>query len=95
VLLDLEASSEIDIPTNDMLGELAEDLEAEEVELHLARVRAPVRRLLTASGVAEQVGEARIHRRVEDGLHALETERGGDGLDQRSPAQEASTVREK
>jgi len=72
VLLDLEATSETDLPTNDMLGELAEDLEAEGVELRLARVRAPVRQLLTASGVAAQIGDGRIHRRVDDGLRALD-----------------------
>lgn len=94
VLLDLEATSEIDIPTNDMLGELAEDLEAEGVELHLARVRAPVRRLLTASGIATRIGEAKIHRRVEDGIHAIETEGGGDGLDARASAREVAPDKE-
>jgi high affinity sulfate transporter 1 len=89
VLLDLEATSEIDIPTNDMLGELAEDLGAEGVELRLARVRAPVRRLLTASGVAARIGEAKIHPRVEDGLRALEAEGGGDGSDPRATPGEA------
>ena len=74
VLLDLEATSEIDIPTNDMLGQLAEDLEAEEVELRLARVRTRVRALLTASGVAARIGEDRIYQRVEDGLDGLQAE---------------------
>ena len=74
VLLDLEATSEIDLPTNDMLGELVEDLEAEGVELRLARVRAPVRALLATSGVAARIGEDRIYQRVEDGLDELQAE---------------------
>jgi high affinity sulfate transporter 1 len=90
VLLDLEATSEIDLPTNDMLGELAEDLEAEGIELHLARVRAPVRRLLTESGVAARVGEANIHPRVEDGLRALDAEGGGDGSGRRATPGQAA-----
>jgi sulfate permease, SulP family len=73
VLLDLEATSSIDVPTNDMLGELAEDLESEGVELRLARVRAPVRSLLHESGVAARIGEEKIHPRVEDGMAALQS----------------------
>jgi SulP family sulfate permease len=73
VLLDLEATSSLDVPTNDMLGELAEDLESEGVELRLARVRAPVRSLLHESGVATRIGDEKIHPRVEDGLAALQS----------------------
>ena len=51
VLLDLELTNELDVPSADMLKELHDDLDAAGVQLMLARVRPAVRDLLDRSGV--------------------------------------------
>ena len=67
VLLDLELTNEIDVPSADMLGELHEDLEASGVQLLLARVRPAVRDLLDRSGVTAKIGAEHIYGRVLEG----------------------------
>jgi sulfate permease, SulP family len=54
VVLEL-SQADIDLETLDMLGELADALAAERVELRLAGVRAVARPLLERSGVVERV----------------------------------------
>jgi sulfate permease, SulP family len=68
VLLDLELTNEIDIPSADMLKELEADLDAAGVQLMLARVRPPVRDLLDRSGVTEAIGAENIYNRVLEGV---------------------------
>lgn len=70
VLLDLELTNEIDVPSADMLEELHDDLEAAGVRLMLARVRPTVRDLLDRSGVTEAIGAENIHGRVLEGVVA-------------------------
>jgi sulfate permease, SulP family len=70
VLLDLELTNEIDVPSADMLQELHDDLEAAGVRLMLARVRPAVRDLLDRSGVTEAIGAENIHGRVLEGVVA-------------------------
>ncbi len=70
VLLDLELTNEIDVPSADMLEELEADLEAAGVQLMLARVRPPVRDLLDRSGVTEAIGAENIYNRVLEGALA-------------------------
>ena len=67
VLLDLELTNEIDVPSADMLKELHDGLDAAGVKLMLARVRPPVRDLLDRSGVTKAIGEEHIFRRVLEG----------------------------
>jgi sulfate permease, SulP family len=67
VILDLELTNEIDIPSADMLEELEADLDAAGVQLMLARVRPPVRDLLDRSGVTEAIGAENIYNRVLEG----------------------------
>jgi len=67
VLLDLELTNEIDVPSVDMLKDLQRDLAASGVQLMLARLRPPVRDLLDRSGVTSAIGVNHIHRRVLDG----------------------------
>ncbi len=55
VILDLSGSTELDIQTADMLGELAAALHRDGIELCLAEVRAPALEILARSGVAERV----------------------------------------
>jgi sulfate permease, SulP family len=56
LLLDLAASSELDVESVDMLAELRLALEREGLELRLANVRAPVLELLRRSGLADDLG---------------------------------------
>ena len=67
VLLDLELTNEIDVPSADMLKELHDDLEAAGVQLLLARVRPAVRDLLDRSGVTAKIGAEHIYGRVLEG----------------------------
>ena len=63
VLLDLEMSSELDIPSVDMLGELKVELGKRNAELWLSRLHGPVRDALDRSGILEQVGAQNIYPR--------------------------------
>ena len=64
VLLDLEMSSELDVPSVDMLGELKLELEKRNAELWLSRLHGPVRDALDRSGILEQVGPQNIYPRT-------------------------------
>jgi high affinity sulfate transporter 1 len=70
VLLDLEMTSEVDMPGAEMLAELKEKLTGEHVDLLLSRVRYPVRNLLDHSGVTQQLGAENFHTRTIDGVLA-------------------------
>lgn len=54
-MLELSESPDLDLQTLDILGELADALTAEGVELRLASVRAPVLELLRRSGLLSRV----------------------------------------
>jgi high affinity sulfate transporter 1 len=68
VLLDLELTNELDVPSADMLRELDDDLDAAGVQLMLARARPVVRDLLDRSGVTEAVGAEHFYGRVLEGV---------------------------
>jgi high affinity sulfate transporter 1 len=68
VLLDLELTNELDVPSADVLKELNDDLEASGVQLMLARVRPAVRDLLDRSGVTAAIGEEHFCGRVLEGV---------------------------
>jgi high affinity sulfate transporter 1 len=68
VLLDLELTNEIDVPSADMLKDLHDDLHAAGVQLLLARVRPAVRKLLDRSNVTATIGEEHIYSRVLEGV---------------------------
>jgi anti-anti-sigma regulatory factor len=70
VLLDLEMTSEVDMPGAEMLAELKEKLEGQQVDLLLSRVRHPVRDLLDRSGVTQKIGAQNFHLRTIDGVLA-------------------------
>ena len=70
VLLDLELTNELDVPSADMVKELNDDLDAAGVQLMLARVRPVVRDLLDRSGVTEAIGAEHIYGRVLEGVLA-------------------------
>jgi len=71
VLLDLEATMELDISSADTLAEIASELQAQQIALLLARVRDPVLAMLRRAGVATRVGEQHIYHTVDDGVQAF------------------------
>ena len=68
VILDLEMSPELDVPSVDMLGELKECLDMLNVALIMARVHRPVEEILESSGVMDKIGTENIYER---GLDAM------------------------
>ena len=65
IALDLEQSTELDLQSADALGELADALRQDGIELRLAVVHAPALEVLTRSGVAERV---RIEPSLDDAV---------------------------
>jgi MFS superfamily sulfate permease-like transporter len=55
VLLDLGATTDLDVPSADMLAELGEELHSHDVRLMLMRVIAPVREMLEHAGALEKI----------------------------------------
>jgi high affinity sulfate transporter 1 len=68
VLLDLEMSNQLDVPSVDMLVELKEELDQRDVDLWLARLHGPVREALERSGFVQQIGQEKIHPRSLDSI---------------------------
>lgn len=64
VVLDLEMTSDLDIPGAEMLGALHEELGAGGVRLRLSRLQPEARDLLDRSGITERVGAENIHLRT-------------------------------
>jgi MFS superfamily sulfate permease-like transporter len=60
LVIDLGATTDLDVPSADMLRELYEELEGEEIRLMLVRVIASVREFLSRAGVVEAIGEDNI-----------------------------------
>jgi sulfate permease, SulP family len=55
VVLDLSASTDLDLQTADTLEELRQQLARDDIELRLAGVRVPAREILDRAGVSERV----------------------------------------
>jgi sulfate permease, SulP family len=72
VLLDLEATSDLDLESADTLAGLREDLDREGIELWLTRVHAPVREMLDRMNPADRVGEKWIFPSVFAGVKAYQ-----------------------
>jgi MFS superfamily sulfate permease-like transporter len=68
VLLDLDMTYELDIPSLDMLVELKEELERYDVTLSLAKVHDDVQELLERSGVIDAIGEENISQSITEGI---------------------------
>ena len=58
VLLDLGATTDLDVPSADMLAELGEELQGRNVRLMLMRVITPVRQMLELAGAMEKIRPA-------------------------------------
>jgi len=68
VLLDLEATTLLDISSADTLAEIVAELHGEGIALLLARVRDPVLAMLRRGGVAASIGENHIYHMVDEGV---------------------------
>ncbi len=68
VLLDLEMSFGLDVPSVDALAELKKELEAQDVDLMLARVHHEVLEFLEHSGVLDEIGAGKVYPYVLDGV---------------------------
>jgi MFS superfamily sulfate permease-like transporter len=68
ILLDLEMSNQLDVPSTDMLLELKKELDNRDTELWLSRVHGPVRDALERSEYLQQIGPDKVHRRGLDSI---------------------------
>ena len=68
VLLDLEMSNQLDVPSMDMLIELKKEMDNRYIELWLARLHGPVRDSLERGEYLKQIGLDRIHNRSLEGI---------------------------
>lgn len=70
VLLDLELTESLDVPSADMLRSLHDDLAHRGIVLSLARVHASTRRMMQRAGVLEKVGIDHVYPQVSTGVEA-------------------------
>jgi high affinity sulfate transporter 1 len=70
VILDLEATSQLDTTSADMLSHLHDELAAQGIELYLARVITRVARVLERSGFLEQLGDDQIWHSISQAVRA-------------------------
>lgn len=69
VVIDLESTDELDLPSLDMLSELKSRLDDLKVGLNLARVHGSVRRFLQRSSLLDKIGEENIYAHVDQAVH--------------------------
>jgi high affinity sulfate transporter 1 len=68
VVLDMEATNQMDTTSADMLAELLGELRQREIDLYLVRVMWPVRRLLRRSGLMDELGEDHLWHSISQGV---------------------------
>ena len=71
MILNLEASPEIDVTVLDMLEQLRSELNEKGIGLAFARISDSVRRLLSRSGFLERLGEGHIFWGVDSAVDAM------------------------
>jgi SulP family sulfate permease len=64
VLIDMEGVNLLDLQSADMLNELAENMKGAGVEIHLAKVKYEVMKMIKKDGVDRTVGRDHIHNKV-------------------------------
>jgi MFS superfamily sulfate permease-like transporter len=70
VLLDLEMTFELDVPSADALADLKEVLERADVTLLVSRVHGEVRDMLDQSGVTDKIGPENFYPYIIEGVFA-------------------------
>lgn len=76
-LLDASAAFDLDVTAAEGLEKLRREFEEEGVTLVIAEARAPLRRLLRRTGLAERLGPEHLHPTVEAAVEAFLAGRGG------------------
>ena len=76
VLLDCEASNDLDVSSADMLAELTVDLKVEGIELLLANVRGPIRDMLRRSQVLGRIGEKQLFPSLAEAVVTFQSHAG-------------------
>jgi MFS superfamily sulfate permease-like transporter len=71
VVLNMQASPEIDVTVLDILEELRNELNESGIGLALARISDPVRVLLSRSGFLDRLGESNVFWGVDNAVEAL------------------------
>jgi MFS superfamily sulfate permease-like transporter len=64
VILDMEMTSELDVPSVEMLGDLHGELKGQKIRLIIAGLHAPVSEMMDRSGITEQIGEDNVFSTV-------------------------------
>ncbi|HJS19401.1 MAG TPA: SulP family inorganic anion transporter [Anaerolineales bacterium] len=67
VLLDLEMSNQLDVPSVDMLAELQQELESRNVQLWLARLHSPLHEAIERSDGLQKIHLENVHSRTLEG----------------------------
>jgi MFS superfamily sulfate permease-like transporter len=75
VLVNLEATADIDVTAADMLSDVQAELERSGIELALTRVRGRVQWFLERSGALARIGATRVFRSQNDAVEAFEARR--------------------
>jgi high affinity sulfate transporter 1 len=68
LVLDMEATNQLDTTSADMLAELLGELRQRDVDLYLVRVMWPVRKLLRRSGLMDDLGEDHLWHSISQGV---------------------------
>lgn len=69
VMLDLQASDDLDISSTDMLSKLLGQAETAGVELLFVEVTTPVKEMLRTSGLMDRIGEEKVVRTIDEGVN--------------------------
>jgi high affinity sulfate transporter 1 len=72
VVLDLESTDDLDVPSTDALRQLVHSFDATGTKLALARVHPEALDMLERTGVIDAIGAERVYERVDDAVKALE-----------------------
>lgn len=76
VVLDLEATNQMDVTSLDALSDLLHALRDRHVDLYLVRVMSPVRQALKRSGLMEEIGEDRLWHSISQGVREARSAHG-------------------
>jgi len=74
VIIDIGATSDLDVSSTDVLHELVVDLHEQSIELILAQVKGKVRDRMHRTGLIDELGEANVHSTVASAVSALTPE---------------------
>jgi SulP family sulfate permease len=89
LVIDASGINDLDATAAEMLDEILSEVEERHIALHLTDVKGPVRDVLRAAGIWEQLGD-RVHTSTNDALIAIAADRPGPadqrryGVDERT-----------